>query len=202
MSSAGNWIAKTIQSEQKGLKKEGFDYGVLYRNRLIGFRKSSTKIVRVQKPTNLSRARKLGYKAKKGFLIVRVAIRKGSGLHRRPYKGRRPKQMGVNKRTRNKSIQAMAELRVNRKYPNCEVLNSYWVGEDGKQKYFEVILVDVSAPEILKDKSINWITLSVHRGRAARGLTKQAKKSRGQRKKGKGTEKTRPSLRAKKRMAK
>lgn len=202
MASAGKLMAKTFQSEEKGLKKESIDFASLYRTRLIKFREEPTAIVRVKKPTNLSRARKLGYKAKKGFLVVRVSIRKGSGLHRRPNKGRRPKQMGVRKRTRTKSIQSIAELRASKKYPNCEVLNSYWIGEDGKKKFFEVILVDTSAPEILSDKSINWISSSKHSGRAARGLTKQGKKSRGQRKKGKGTEKTRPSLRAKKRKAK
>lgn len=202
MRSASNLISKTIQSEQKGEKKDGTDYGARYRQRLIGFRRNPTKIVRVQKSSNLSRARQMGYKAKKGFILVRVAIRKGSGLQRRPNKGRRPKQMGVRKRTRTKSIQSMAEIRANRKYPNCEVLNSYWIGEDGKHKYFEIILIDTSAPEIVSDKSINWIVSSKHRGRADRGLTKQGKKSRGQSKKGMGREKVRPSLRAKNRLAK
>lgn len=196
MRSASNLIAKTFQSEEKGKHSEVADFNQLYRNRLISYRKAGQSVVRLEKPTNLPRARQLGYKAKKGFVMARVSIRKGSGMQRRPYKGRRPKQMGVNKRTRAKSIQAMAEIRAARKFPNCEVLNSYWIGEDGKNKFFEVILVDVSAPEILADKSINWIVSDVHTGRAERGITSQGKKSRGQRHKGKGTEKNYPSLAA------
>jgi large subunit ribosomal protein L15e len=110
--------------------------------------------------------------------------------------------MGVKRLTRKISIQRIAEQRASKKFPNCEVLNSYWVAEDGKHKYFEVILVDVNAPEILKDKEINWITLKNQRGRAERGLTSAGKKGRGLRKKGKGTEKTRPSLRSHERKGK
>jgi large subunit ribosomal protein L15e len=202
MPTASNWIAKTFQAEQKGEKKEGLDYALLYRNRILQFRKEPESVVRIDSPTNLARARQLGYKAKKGVLVVRVKIRKGSGLHRRPYRGRRAKQMGVRKRTRTKSIQSVAEIRAVRKFPNCEVLNSYWVGEDGKNKYFEVILVDTSAPEILSDKNLSWIAKPVQRGRAERGLTSAGKKSRGHHKKGRGTEKLYPSLRARNRKAK
>lgn len=202
MPTASNWIAKTFQAEEKGEKKDGLDYRALYRNRVLQFRKEAESIVRIDNPTNLARARQLGYKAKKGIVLARVKIRKGSGLQRRPHRGRRPKQMGVRKRTRTKSIQAMAEIRAVRKFPNCEVLNSYWVGEDGKNKYFEVILVDTSAPEILSDKNLSWIAGNVHRGRAERGLTSAGKKSRGHHKKGRGTEKVYPSIRARNRKAK
>ena len=77
-----------------------------------------------------------------------------------------------------------------------EVLNSYWVGEDGKNKFFEVILVDPSAPEIKADKDLNWLGKPSHRRRVYRGKTSSNKKSRGLRHKGIGTEKNRPSLRA------
>jgi large subunit ribosomal protein L15e len=85
----------------------------------------------------------------------------------------------------------MAEERVARKYPNLEVLNSYWVWEDGKAKYYEVILVDPQRPEIQHDNKINWICEKQHTRRAFRGLTSAGKKGRGLRKKGKGAEKVR-----------
>ena len=85
----------------------------------------------------------------------------------------------------------MAEERVARKYPNLEVLNSYWVWEDGKAKYYEVILVDPQRPEIRNDNNINWICEKQHTRRAFRGLTSAGKKGRGLRKKGKGAEKVR-----------
>ena len=65
--------------------------------------------------------------------------------------------MGVKKYTPAKSIKLIGEERVARKYPNLEVLNSYWVWEDGVSKWFEVILVDPSSPSIISDKNVGWI---------------------------------------------
>src|SRR3989344_1613867 len=76
-----------------------------------------------------------------------------------------------------KSKQANAERRTVRVFPNLEVLNSYYVGEDGKYKYYEVILVDKSHPVIKNDKGINWILNQ--RRRAFRGLTSASRKGRG-----------------------
>jgi large subunit ribosomal protein L15e len=72
--------------------------------------------------------------------------------------GRRQKRMGVSKYTPAKSIKLIAEERVARKYPNLEVLNSYWVWEDGVSKWFEVILVDPNSPSIKSDKDMGWIS--------------------------------------------
>jgi len=90
-----------------------------------------------------------------------------------------------------KSIKRIAEERVARKYPNLEVLNSYWVWEDGKFKFFEVILVDPNSPSIKNDARINWICEKQHTSRVFRGLTSEGKKTRGLRVKGKGSEKAR-----------
>jgi len=199
---ASKHIQETFQKEFKGVRDNAFDYRAIQRDRLISFRKEKQTIVRLERPTNIARARKLGYKAKKGFVVARVRIRKGSGLHRRPVSGRRPKRMGVRKLTRRMNIQAMAEQRASRKFRNCEVLNSYYIGDDGKLHYYEVILVDPNAPEIKSDSEINWICEKGQTGRAFRGLTSRGKKSRGLRKKGKGAERARPSLRAKERLAK
>jgi large subunit ribosomal protein L15e len=35
-----------------------------------------------------------------------------------------------------------------------EVLNSYWVGEDGQHEWFEAILVDPNHPSIKNDDNI------------------------------------------------
>jgi large subunit ribosomal protein L15e len=167
----------------------------LMRQRLIEWRKEPA-IVRVEKPTRLDRARKLGYKAKQGFIIVRVRVRRGGLRKQRPKAGRRPKRMGVRKYKPAKSLRLIAEERAARKFPNLEVLNSYWVGEDGRFKWFEVIMVDPHHPAVKADKDINWICQKQHKGRVFRGLTSAGKKVRGLRKKGRGAEKVRPSRKA------
>jgi large subunit ribosomal protein L15e len=77
-----------------------------------------------------------------------------------------------------------------------EVLNSYWAGEDGRFKWFEVIMVDKNHPSVISDKDVNWICQKQHTGRVFRGLTSAGKKVRGLRKKGRGAEKARPSRKA------
>ncbi|MBD3388420.1 MAG: 50S ribosomal protein L15e [Candidatus Altiarchaeales archaeon] len=158
-------------------------------------------IVRVENPTRIDRARHYGYRAKQGFIVARVKVRRGSLRKSRPTRGRKPKRMGVRKITAAKSIQRIAEERAAKHYPNLQVLASYWVLEDGKNKWYEVILVDPSHPAIQKDRKIGWMSKQ-DRGRVFRGKTPAGKKGRGQRNKGKGAEKVRPSLRANKNLAK
>ncbi len=129
----------------------------MMRKRVIVWRRQPT-IVRVDKPTRIDRARRLGYKAKKGFVVARVRVRRGGRRKPRPKMGRRQKRMGVSKHTPAKSIKLIAEERVARKYPNLEVLSSYWVWEDGVSKWYEVILVDPSSPSIKSDKDVGWIS--------------------------------------------
>mgnify|MGYP000178633010 CR=1 FL=1 len=101
-----------------------------------------------------------------------------------------------------KSLQWLAEERAQRKYPNLEVLNSYWIGKDGRYEYYEVIFLDPSHPSIKKDGDLGWIASGRHRGRVFRGLTGAGKTSRGLRNKGEGAEKVRPSIRANKKRGK
>lgn len=147
--------------------------------------------VRIKYPTRPDRARSLGFRAKQGIFMVRQRVLRGGHMRpRRSFKGRRPKRF----RQRvdlDKSYQQICEERANRKFVNCEVLNSYKVGQDGKYFWYEVIMVDRSAPEIKKDKTLKWITKK--KGRVFRGQTSVAKKSRGLTRKGKGAEKLRPS---------
>ncbi|MGQ4890960.1 MAG: 50S ribosomal protein L15e [Candidatus Njordarchaeia archaeon] len=167
----------------------------LMRERYLKWRREPA-IVRVERPTNLWRARNLGWKPKLGYIIVRVRIRKGGQRKERARSGRKTKGLAVRSMTVRKSLQWIAEERANRKYPNCEVLNSYWVGTDGVHEYFEVILIDKSNPAIKKDPYVSWILEKQHRGRVYRGLTSAGKKARGLRNKGFGAEKVRPSRRA------
>jgi len=140
------------------------------KQRVISWRKEPA-IVRIEKPTRLDRARKLGYKAKKGYVIVRVRVRRSGFRKPRPRSGRRPKRMGVEKIKLAKSMRLIAEERAARRFPNLEVLNSYWVWEDGIYKWFEVILVDRTLLPELK--------LGKGRGRVFRGLTSAGRKVRG-----------------------
>jgi large subunit ribosomal protein L15e len=153
-------------------------------------------VVRVEHPTRIDRARNLGYKAKQGIAVARVRIRRGGRRKSRFVRARRSNRMGKNRITPAKSLQRIAEERASVKYPNMEVLNSYWVGQDGRQKWFEVILVDTHHPAVLSDQQLSWIGRKTSRGRAERGKTSAGRKGRGMRTRGKGTEKTRPSIRS------
>ncbi|KYK35677.1 MAG: hypothetical protein AYK18_02830 [Theionarchaea archaeon DG-70] len=148
------------------------------KERLISWRKEP-KFKKIDKPTRLNRARALGYKAKEGFVIIRGRV--GKGGRRRPLygrKGRKPSKAGLVKFTPRKSLQWILEERVQKKYTNLEVFGSYPVGEDGRHKWFEVIMVDPNNPVIRKDKKMKWITEKQHKRRVLRGLTPSGKKVR------------------------
>lgn len=153
-------------------------YQALISERIIKWRKQPAIKV-INKPTRLSRSRRLGFKAKKGFIIVRVRVRRG-GLRKKHAKGgRRQRHSGISGFVPAKSVQLIAEVRASSRFSNLKVLNSYWVGEDGQYKWFEVIMVDPSDPGIKSDSDIRWLSENVHKGRAARGLTSSGKKMRG-----------------------
>jgi large subunit ribosomal protein L15e len=179
----------TAKEEMKGMVRE----------RMTEWRASGT-VERISTPTKLSRARALGYKAKPGFVVVRVKVSRG-GLHKpKIMGGRRPRRYGYNKLTHGKSDKWVAEERAQRRYPNMVLLNSYYLAEDGKHKFYEVMLVDPANPYISNDKNLGWTTESAQKGRVFRGLSTAGKKSRGLATKGKGTVKSRPSIRAKGRL--
>lgn len=147
------------------------------RDRMITWR-AAEAVTKVEKPLRLDRARALGYKDKKGFVIARVKIKRGGHARSRPNKGRRSKRMHTHKNLK-MSYQWIAEQRAANKFKNLEVLNSYNIGKDGIYYFFEIILVDPEKPEIQNDKTINWICKPENRGRVFRGLTSAGKKSRG-----------------------
>jgi len=186
---AYKYIAEAWATPEKSFLDE------LMPKRLIMWRRQPT-IFRIEKPTRLDKARKLGYKAKQGFVIVRVRVRRGGLRKQRPRAGRRPKRMGVKKFKPAKSLRLIGEERAGKKFPNLEVLNSYWVGEDGRSKWFEIIMVDPHHPVIMSDKDINWICEKQHRRRVFRSLTSAGKKVRSLRRRGRGAERFRPSKKA------
>ncbi|MFC7044736.1 50S ribosomal protein L15e [Halobacteriaceae archaeon GCM10025711] len=196
-------MARSFYSHIRDAWKEPNDgkLGELQWQRKQDWRKQGA-IERVERPTRLDRARELGYKAKQGVVVVRVSVRKGTARKSRHKAGRRSKRQGVNRIGRKKNLRRIAEERASRKHPNLRVLNSYWVGEDGSQKWFETILLDPNHPAIQNDDDLSWICEPQHENRALRGLTSAGDKGRGLRKKGKGSEHTRPSLNAGKRRRK
>ncbi|MEM4336488.1 MAG: 50S ribosomal protein L15e [Candidatus Woesearchaeota archaeon] len=159
------------------------------KQKLIQWRKEPATI-RIERPSRLDRARSLGYKPKLGIIIVRQRVTRGGRIRPKVSGGRRPKH-SRRRKVLDINYQTVAEMRAVEKYPNMEVLNSYFVGKDGRYYWYEVILVERSHPTIMKDKNLKWITKPKNKGRVFRGLTSSAKKSRGLRRKGKGAEKVR-----------
>ncbi|MCL4307943.1 MAG: 50S ribosomal protein L15e [Candidatus Thermoplasmatota archaeon] len=170
----------------------GDEGAALRHERLLSWRRENT-VTRVEHPLRLDRARAVGYRAKEGFVVVRVRVRRGGQNKRAIIAGRRPKHKGIARMTLAKSLKRIAEERAQKHYPNLEILNSYWIGEDGKEKFFEVILLDPAHPQIAHDPRLEWITGAMHKGRVYRGLTSTGKEGRGLRWKGKGAERMRPS---------
>ena len=138
-------------------------------------------IHRASRPSRPDKARRLGYKAKQGFVIYRVRVRRG-GRKRPVAKGivfGKPHSQGITELKYQKSLQCTAEERVGRRCANLRVLNSYWVNQDATYKYYEVILVDPSHAAIKRDPRMNWICAPVHKHRESRGLTSCGRKHRG-----------------------
>jgi len=169
------------------------------RNRMLEWRKTPAQ-VKVEHPLRIDRARALGYKAKNGFVVIRVRLKRGGHKRSRPNKGRRSKRLHTRK-TLKMNYQWIAENRVQKKHQNLEVLNSYLLGKDGINCFYEVICVDPEKPEIKSDKQLSWIGKPGNKKRVLRGLTSSGKKSRGLRSKD-PTSKVRPSVRAGKRRGK
>lgn len=169
------------------------------RDKLVAWRRQNS-VQKIDKPTDLSRARNLGYKDKKGFVVARVKIKRGGRKKTRPKRGRRSKRQ-TNRKNLKMSYQWVCELRASKKFKNLEVLNSYQIAKDGKHYFYEVILIDPERPEIKKDKNFKWITEKTNKKRTERGLTSAGKKSRGLRSRHPAN-KSRPSVRSGKRRGK
>jgi large subunit ribosomal protein L15e len=148
------YISKAFQKEYK-------ERSPIYRKRITAWKKLGT-VARIERPTNLARARTLGFKAKEGYIMARVLVGRGQRKRPHPWGGRKPAK-NVAYLSPGKSLQRMAEEKAARVFANLEVLNSYWVGEDGVKKFYEIILVERS------------LLPGAPRGRAFRGLTSAGK---------------------------
>lgn len=176
---AYNYIKKSLKESLK--------------SRLIDWR-AQDSIVKLEKPTDIGRARILGYKDKKGIIVARVRIIRGGRRRHKVHRGRKSTKQTVRKVLK-MNYRWVAEQRAANKYINLEVLNSYKVGEDGRHYFFDVILIDPQAPEIKADPNYSWIAKPENKGRVFRGLTSAGRKSRGLRNKSREL-KVRPSIRA------
>ena len=123
------------------------------RQRAVVWRNQNA-VTRVEKPSRIARARRLGYKAKQGIIVVRMRVGTGGMIKQRPRGGRRPKHLGVTKIKADVSMKQVAERRVLERYPNMKLLGSYFLYKDGMHYWFEVVLADPSHPRIAKDKEI------------------------------------------------
>jgi len=109
------------------------------KSKAIGWR-TEHSIHRIERPSRLDRARKLGYKAKQGIIMVRARVGRGGMRKQRPVSGI--------------SMQHVAERRVLKNFPNMESLGSYYLHKDGRYLWYEVILADPYHPSISHDKEM------------------------------------------------
>ena len=123
------------------------------RDRVVQWRKQEA-LTRIEKPSRIQRARRLGYKAKQGIVVIRMRVGTGGMRKQRPRGGRRPKHLGVTRIKADVSMKEVAENRVLERYPNMKLLGSYFIYKDGMHYWFEVILADPSHPRIAKDKEL------------------------------------------------
>lgn len=123
------------------------------RSRVVSWRKQNA-LVRIDKPSRIQRARRLGYKAKQGIIVIRMRVGTGGMRRKRPRSGRRPKHLGVTRIKADVSMKGVAERRVLEKHPNMKLLGSYFLYKDGMHYWFEVILADPSHPRVSKDKEL------------------------------------------------
>merc|ERR1712046_281897 len=161
------------------------------------FRQMPT-IHRASRPTRPDKARRLGYKAKQGYCVYRVRVRRG-GRKRPVHKGQvygKPRNAGITALKARRSLRSVAEERAARRCGGLRGLNSYWVNQDATFKYFEIIMVDPAHKAIRRDPRINWIVNPTHKHRELRGITSAGRANRGLRSKAHGAAKRKPSMRA------
>ncbi len=125
----------------------------ILRDKAVLWRKQNA-IIRLEKPSRIQKARRLGYKAKQGIIVIRMRVGTGGMRKKRPRGGRRPKHLGVTRIKADVTMQQVAERRVLQKYPNMTLLGSYYLYKDGFHYWFEVILADPAHPRIAKDKEL------------------------------------------------
>jgi len=144
-------------SQDKVWLKMWKDNSTELREKAVIWRKQNA-VTRVDKPSRITRARRLGYKAKQGITVVRMRVGTGGMRRQRPRGGRRPKHLGVTRIKAAVSMKQVAERRVLER--NMKLLGSYFLYKDGMHYWFEIILADPSHPSIAKDKELRKRVLS------------------------------------------
>lgn len=120
------------------------------RDRIVAWRREPA-VVRLERPSRPQRARRLGYKAKQGVIVVRMRVGTGGMRRKRPRGGRRPKHLGVTRIKADVSMRQVAERRALERHPNMRLLGSYYIYKDGAHYWFEVIMADPEHPRVAKD---------------------------------------------------
>jgi large subunit ribosomal protein L15e len=72
----------------------------------------------------------------------------------------RARRLGVTRIKADDNMKKVAQRRVLERYPNMELLGSYFLYKDGMHYWYEVILADPSHPRIIKDKELRKRVLS------------------------------------------
>ena len=142
-----------VQNQDKVWLQMWKNNSIELRNRAITWRRQNA-MLRIDRPSRLLRARRLGYKAKEGIIVVRMRVGMGGMRKQRPRGGRRPKHLGVTRIKADINMQKVAENRVLEKHANMKLLGSYFLYKDGKHIWYESILADPSHPRIAKDKEL------------------------------------------------
>ncbi|ELW70730.1 60S ribosomal protein L15 [Tupaia chinensis] len=143
-------------------KKQSNVMRFLLRVRCWQYRQLSA-LHRAPHPTWPDKEQRLGYKAKQGYVIYRIHVRRVGR--------KRPVPMGA--------TYGKPEERAGHPCGALRVLNSYWVGEDSTYKFCEVILIDPFHKALRRNPDTRWITKPVHKHREMRGLTSAGRKCRG-----------------------
>eukprot|EP00128_Syssomonas_multiformis_P005510 Colp12_sorted_trinity150504_noHs@14856 len=100
-------------------KKQSDALRFLLRVRAWEYRQGK-KVQKVARPTRTDKAHKLGYKAKQGYTILRIAVRRG-GRKRPNSKGivfGKPKNQGINQLKYARNLRSVAEERAGRHAQN------------------------------------------------------------------------------------
>jgi len=116
--------------------------------------RTQNALTRIERPSRIARARRLGYKAKQGIIVVRMRVGAGGMRKQRPTGGRRPKHLGVTRIKAAVSMKQVAERRVLERYHNMKLFGSYFLYKDSMYYWFEIILADKSHKSITKDKEL------------------------------------------------
>ena len=123
------------------------------RDRAVRWRKEKA-LTRIKKPSRIQKARRLGYKAKQGIVVIRMRVGTGGMRRQRPRGGRRPKHLGVTRIKADVNMKTVSERRVLERHPNMKLLGYYFLYKDGMHYWHEVILADPSHPRVSKDKEL------------------------------------------------